>query len=60
MKVKWIVTLVCLLMFGVATADDHGVSWESLNEGQQQMLSQFADSWNSLPAERQARLARAR
>ena len=41
-----------------AVADNHGVSWESLSEGQREVLGQFADTWDRFPEERQARLAR--
>jgi len=58
MKAKWIAAMVCLLMFGTAVADNHGVSWESLSEGQREVLGQFADTWDRFPEERQARLAR--
>ena len=55
MKAKTIVTITALLFVGIAMADQHGIGWQDLSDGQRAVLSQFADSWDSLPADRQMR-----
>ena len=62
MKVKSIVALMALLiaslMVGTAAAQDNGVSWGSLSDGQREVLGQLQDSWDDLTPERQQRLSK--
>ena len=51
MKAKTLVTLAALLFFSAAIADNHGVGWQELSDGQRAVLSQFAGSWDNLPAD---------
>ena len=48
MKVKFIAALMALLiaslMAGTAVAQDNGVSWGSLSDGQREMLGQLQDN----------------
>lgn len=58
MKVKSIVVMVLLLLGGASLAQDEGVSWNELTDGQREVLGQLEASWDSLPVERQLRLSR--
>jgi len=60
MKAKTIVAVVitALLFFSTAIADKHGIAWQDLSDGQRIVLSQFAGSWDALPADKQMRLSR--
>ncbi len=51
------VAIAALLMFGLAAAQDDGISWDELSDGQREILSQLESSWDTLPAERQRRLS---
>ena len=53
MKVRSIVAMVALLAFGGAFAQDSGISWESLSDGQREVLSPLEARWDSLPPARQ-------
>jgi hypothetical protein len=58
MKVRAIAAMAALLLFSTAFAQDEPISWDSLSEGQREVLGQLQESWDGLPAERQLRLAR--
>jgi hypothetical protein len=59
MKAKSIVAMIACLAMGVAFAQDEATRWADLSDGQREVLSQFADTWDSLPADRQAHLSMA-
>ena len=48
---------VALLISSNVWAQDDAIDWNSLNEEQQRVLTQYQDSWDSLEIERQQRLA---
>ena len=52
-------TLIAMLLAApLAMADDAGVAWNDLNEDQQRVLQSFAENWDQLAPERQARLSK--
>ena len=55
---KAAIAVTALLLFGAALAQSDGVSWDSLSDGQREVLSQLEGSWDTLPAERQQRLVK--
>ena len=57
MKAKIILAIAMIMFAGVVTAQHEGVAWDSLREEQQRVLSDFADNWDTLAADRQERLS---
>ena len=57
MRARSIVASVALLVFGTAIAQDEGVSWQDLSDGQREVLSQLEAGCDDLPPGRQQRLA---
>ncbi|MDH3481612.1 MAG: DUF3106 domain-containing protein, partial [Gammaproteobacteria bacterium] len=57
-NVGTIVAFTAMLIFSTAVAQDEGISWDSLSDGQREVLSQLEESWDTLPAERRLRLFR--
>ena len=58
MNLKPLATMVALLFFSAALAQENGISWSSLSDDQQEILSRLEQTWDTLPAERQARLSK--
>ena len=50
-------SVALLMLTGNVLAQDEAVEWNSMNEQQQRVLSQYAKSWDRLDVPRQKRLA---
>ena len=53
MKARHIIIVALLLFAGTASADEHGITWDSLNADQQSVLGRFSGEWDSLPPQGQ-------
>ena len=49
--------LAMLMLTGMVSAQDSGITWNDLNADQQRVLNSFAENWEGLEPERQKRLA---